>query len=169
MTVPVVMVAAMARNRIIGADNGLPWHMRSDLKHFKAATIGKPLIMGRKTFQSIGRLLPGRETIIVTRDSGFVVPDAFMVADLDTALAVGQERAEMMAADALIIAGGATIYKQALPHAERLILTELDLDATGDAVFPEVSEAEWREVSRQSFPRGDGDDADFDVVTLERS
>ena len=168
MSVPVVMVAAMARNRVIGIDNGLPWHMRSDLKHFKAATMGKPLIMGRKTYQSIGRLLPGRETIIVSHDPGFVVPGAHRADSVEAALRLGQERAVAMNADAVIIAGGAAIYRQALPHADGMILTELDLDATGDATFPAFDDAGWREVSRVSYPRGEGDDASYSVVSWER-
>jgi len=162
------MVAAMARNRVIGVDNGLPWHMRSDLKHFKAATMGKPLIMGRKTYQSIGRLLPGRETIIITRDSAFAVAGAHMAGDLDTALRLAQERAQAMGADAVVVAGGATVYEETLPLADALILTELHLDAQGDAFFPPVDKGQWREVSRAAHARADGDDAAFDVVRWER-
>jgi len=169
MSVPVIMVAAMARNRVIGVKNGLPWHMRSDLKHFKAATMGKPMIMGRKTYQSIGRLLPGRETIIVTHDREFAVAGAHIAGDLGGALALGQARAAAMAADAVIIAGGAAMYEQALPFAQGMILTELDLDAEGDAVFPAFGSQGWVEVSRVAYPRGEGDDAAYSVVTWRRS
>jgi dihydrofolate reductase len=168
MAVPVIMVAAMARNRVIGVDNGLPWRMSSDLKQFKAATMGKPLIMGRKTYQSIGRPLPGRRTIVVTRDRDFAAGGVETVASLDEALARGQTVATEMGADAVIVAGGAAIYTQALPHANRLILTELALEAHGDAVFPVLPMREWREVSRVAHPRGEKDDAAFDVVTWER-
>ena len=168
MSVPVILVAAMARNRVIGVANGLPWHMRSDLKQFKAATMGKPLIMGRKTYQSIGRLLPGRESIIVTRDATFMVVGAHMAGDLDAALRLGQERAQAMGADAVIVAGGATVYAEALPFADAMILTELHLDAEGDAYFPPFDMTQWREARRTANPRGEGDDAAFDVVRLER-
>lgn len=168
MPVPVIMVAAMARNRVIGVANGLPWHMRSDLKQFKAATMGKPLIMGRKTYQSIGRPLPGRRIIVVTRDKGFAADGVEVVDSLETALALGQTIAVEMNADAVVIAGGAAVYEQALPKADRLLLTELDLEAQGDAVFPAFSPAEWRETSRIPFPRGEKDDASFEVVSLER-
>jgi len=168
MSVPVILVAAMARGRVIGVANGLPWHMRSDLKQFKAATMGKPLVMGRKTYQSIGRLLPGRESIIVTRDAAFTVAGAHMAGDLDAALRLGQERAQAMGADAVIVAGGATVYAEALPFADAMILTELHLDAQGDAYFPPFDMAQWREASRIAYPRGEGDDAAFDVVRLER-
>jgi dihydrofolate reductase len=168
MPVPVIMVAAMARNRVIGADNGLPWRMRSDLKQFKAATMGKPLIMGRKTYQSIGRPLPGRRTIVVTHDKGFTAEGVEVADSLEAALNLGQKIAKEMQADAVIVAGGAAIYAQALPKADRLLLTELDLEATGDAVFPAFSLQEWREVSRLPYPRGEGDDAAFEVVSWER-
>jgi dihydrofolate reductase len=168
MPVPVIMVAAMARNRVIGVDNGLPWHMRSDLKQFKAATMGKPLIMGRKTYQSIGKPLPGRRTVVVTRDRTFAAEGVETADSIEAALARGQEIAAEMQADAVIVAGGAAIYEQALPMADRLLLTELDLEAKGDAAFPAFSPTEWREVSRVPFPRGEGDDAAFEVVIWER-
>ncbi|MGJ4855079.1 dihydrofolate reductase [Labrys sp. La1] len=168
MAIPVIMVAAMARNRVIGVDNGLPWHMRSDLKQFRAATMGKPLIMGRKTYQSIGRPLPGRRTIVVTRDPAFQAEGVEVAASLEAALERGQQVAAEMKADEVVIAGGAAIYAQALPKASRLLLTELDLEAQGDAVFPALPVGEWREVSRTPHPQGEGDDARFEVVALER-
>ncbi|PRH87113.1 hypothetical protein C5L14_10705 [Labrys okinawensis] len=168
MPVPVIMVAAMARNRVIGVDNGLPWHMRSDLKQFRAATMGKPLIMGRKTYQSIGRPLPGRRTIVVTRDPAFHAEGVEVATSLEAALERGQAVATEMKADEVVIAGGAAIYAQALPRASRLLLTELELEAEGDAVFPALPAGEWREVSRTPHPRGEGDDASFEVVAWER-
>jgi dihydrofolate reductase len=168
MPVPVILVAAMARNRVIGVDNGLPWHMRSDLKQFKAATMGKPLIMGRKTYQSIGKPLPGRRTIVVTHDKDFTAEGIETAGSLETALERGQEIAGEMGADGVVVAGGAAIYQQALPVADRLLLTELDLEAKGDAFFPAFSPREWREASRIPFPRGEKDDAAFHVVTWER-
>lgn len=162
------MVAAVARNGVIGRANGLPWHMRSDLKHFRAATMGKPLLMGRKTYESIGRPLPGRETVIVTRDPAFRPAGTHQA----TSLAVGLEKAEGLAdklgADALIIAGGGALYAEAMPLADRLIVTELDLSPAGDAFFPAIDPTEWQVVSRQSFERQEGDDAPYAVVTYER-
>ncbi|MDQ0395225.1 dihydrofolate reductase [Labrys monachus] len=168
MSIAVVMVAAMARNRAIGARNGLPWRMRSDMKHFKAATMGKPMLMGRKTYESIGRPLPGRRTIVVTHDRDFAPEGVETVASLEEGLRRGRAVAAEMGADALVIAGGAAVYGQAMPVADRLILTELALDAEGDAFFPAVSDQEWREVSRIVHPRGEGDDAAFEVVVWER-
>jgi dihydrofolate reductase len=168
MRVPVVMVAAMARNGAIGVRNGLPWRMRSDLKHFKAATMGKPMLMGRKTFEAIGRALPGRRTIVVTRDRGFARGGVETVASLEAGLERGQALAEEMGADEVVIAGGAAIYDQAMAQADRIVLTELALDAEGDAFFPIVPAGQWREVSRVSHPQGEGDDASFEVVVWER-
>jgi len=168
MHVPIVMVAAMARNRAIGVRNGLPWHMRSDLKQFRAATMGKPMVMGRKTFDSIGRPLPGRRTIVVTRDPNFAPDGVETASSLEAGLDRGQVLAGEMGADALVIAGGATIYQQAMPQADRLILTELALEAEGEAFFPAFSPDDWREVSRAAYPRGEGDDASFEVVVWER-
>lgn len=168
MSVPVVMVAAMARGRVIGARNGLPWRLSSDLKRYKAITMGKPMVMGRKTHESIGRLLPGRETIIVTRQQDYRVDGAHMAAGLAEALALAHARAAAMGADAVIIAGGAEIYSAALPFADRMILTEVDLDVEGDARFPAFDEDVWPVVSRQAYARGENDDAAYEVVVRER-
>lgn len=170
MAVPVVLVAAMARNRVIGAGNSLPWRMKSDMQQFRAATMGKPMVMGRKTFESIGRPLPGRRTIVVTRDAAYAPPAGVeLVHGLDDALARAQEVAREMNADAVIVAGGAAIYEQALPKADRVILTELALDVKhGDAWFPDLPAEQWQELSRVAFPKGEQDDAGFDVVTWGR-
>jgi len=165
---PVVMVAAQARNRVIGASNRLPWHMRSDLRAFKAATMGKPLVMGRKTFQSIGRLLPGRDIIVVTRDRDFRADGAFVAAALAPALVLADRLASERQAEEIVIAGGASIYAEAMPLADRLLITELDLRADGDALFPAIDPALWQEISRQAFARGEGDDAAYEIVRFVR-
>jgi dihydrofolate reductase len=165
---PVVIVAAVARNGVIGIANGLPWRMRSDLRHFKATTMGKPLIMGRKTFQSIGRALPGRETIVITRDPAFRAEGVQVAGSLSAALALGDRLAKQRGADAVIIAGGASVYREAMPFADRLILTEIGLEAEGDATFPPIDHAAWREVARRSHRAGEGDDAGYEVVEWER-
>ncbi|PWR18881.1 dihydrofolate reductase [Zavarzinia compransoris] len=162
------MVAARGRNGVIGAGNAMPWRMRSDLAHFKAATLGKPLVMGRKTYESIGRPLPGRRTIVVTRDPGFAAAGVEVARDLPAALALAQALAADMGADAVIVAGGATLYAQAMPLADRLVLTELDLAPVGDTWFPTPDPADWVEVSREPRPRGEGDDASYDIVVMAR-
>nr|WP_113889440.1 dihydrofolate reductase [Roseiarcus fermentans] len=169
MRLPLLIVAAVARNRVIGADNRLLWRLSSDLKRFKALTLGKPLVMGRKTFQAIGRPLPGRETIVVTRDPGFRADGVLVAHGLEAALALAEARAAAMGADAIVIAGGGELYAQTLSRADRLALTEVALAPDGDAVFPAVDPALWREVRREPGVRGPNDEADFAFVDYERA
>ncbi len=166
---PLLIVAAVARNGIIGADNRLLWRLSSDLKHFKALTLGKPLVMGRKTFQSIGRLLPGRETIVVTRDPGFKAEGVLVAHGLDAALALAEARAEAMGADAIVIAGGGELYAETIGRADRLAITEVALSPAGDAAFPRIDPALWREVRREPGVRGPRDEADFAFVEYKRA
>jgi dihydrofolate reductase len=165
---PLVLVAAVARNGIIGANGGLPWRLSSDLKHFKALTWGKPLVVGRKTFESIGRTLPGRETIVVTRDPTFAASDVLVAPDIDAALDLAAERARATGADEIIIGGGGEIFAQTIARAGRLFITEVALDAEGEARFPPISPHRWREISRENGERGPHDDADFAFVSYER-
>jgi dihydrofolate reductase len=165
---PLVLVAAVARNGVIGTDNRLLWRLSSDLKRFKALTLGKPLVMGRKTFESIGRPLPGRDTIVVTHDKAFAAEGALVAHDLDAALALAAERASAMGADAIVIAGGGEIYAQTIDRASRLAITEVALDPEGNARFPEIDPAAWREVRREQGQRGPRDEADFAFVDYER-
>jgi dihydrofolate reductase len=166
--VPLVLVAAVARNGIIGANGGLPWRLSSDLKRFKALTWGKPLMMGRKTFESIGRALPGRETIVVTRDPAFASPGALVAHELDAGLDLAAERARAVGADEIIIGGGGEIYTQTIGRASRLFITEVALDAEGEARFPPIDPREWQEISRETGERGPHDNADFVFVEYER-
>jgi dihydrofolate reductase len=163
-----VIVAAVARNGIIGAKGGLPWRLSSDLKRFKALTWGKPLVMGRKTFDSIGRALPGRETIVVTRDPAFAPPGVFVAHNLESGLDHAAERARAMGADEIIIGGGAEIYAQTIARASRLLITEVALDAKGEARFPPINRHQWREISRETGERCQCDEADYAFVNYER-
>jgi dihydrofolate reductase len=165
---PLVLVAAVARNRVIGSHNRLPWHLSSDLKHFKALTLGKPLIMGRKTWESIGRPLPGRETIVVTRDRHFAAPGAVVLATLGDALACGRRAARRLGAKEVIIAGGAEIFAQTIDMAAALALTEIDLAPDGEALFPAIDPTVWYEAARMPLPRSAGDDADCSFVRYLR-
>jgi dihydrofolate reductase len=165
---PIVIVAAMGRNRIIGVDNGLPWRMRSDLRQFRAATMGKPMIMGRKTYEAIGRPLPGRDTVVVTRDPVFRAQGVHVVDSLEGAFVLADMLARVKAVDEVIVAGGATVYAEAMDYADKLLITEIDLEPEGDALFPVIDPAVWQEVSRQSFEKAEGDDAGFAVVRWER-
>ena len=127
----IAMIAAMANNRVIGKDNKMPWHLPADLKHFKKMTLGKPVIMGRKTYQSIGKALPGRRNIVISRQGTALSTDADWVQSIEQALALVQAEAEVM------IIGGAEIYRQALPMADKLYITDIDLTVEGDAFFPD--------------------------------
>lgn len=142
--VPVAMIAAMSRNRVIGVDNQLPWYLPEDLKFFKVMTQGKPLVMGRKTFESIGRPLPGRRNIVVTRDPTFEHPGLSICHDLASALDLADQQAIIDGVEEIMVMGGAQVYAQALPHASRLYLTEVDIILDGDAFFPEFEGPSWR-------------------------
>jgi dihydrofolate reductase len=165
---PLAIVAAVARNGVIGANNGLPWRLPTDMKRFKALTWGKPLVMGRKSFESIGRPLPGRETIVVTRDPAFAPSGVIVARELDAALELASVRARAMAADEIIVAGGGEIYAQTIADARRLFITEVALDAKGDVRFPLIDHGQWREVRREKGERGPRDQADFTFVDYER-
>lgn len=142
----ITLIAAVARNRVIGAGNALPWRLPEDLKRFKALTLGHPIIMGRKTWESLGRPLPGRTNIVISRAAGFTATGAELVHSLDEALSA----AAATHSDEVFIIGGAEIYRLALPIARRLQLTEIDLDFAGDVHFPAVDPALWRETARES-------------------
>ena len=166
--VPLVLVAAVACNGIIGAKGALPWRLSSDLKRFKALTWGKPLVMGRKTFESIGRPLPGRDTIVVTRDPEFAPSGVLVAHDLDAGLALAAARALALGAGEIVIGGGGEIFAQTIARASRLFITEVALDAEGEARFPPIDPHEWGETGRETGKRGALDDADFVFVSYER-
>jgi dihydrofolate reductase len=163
-SIRLAMIAAMSRNRVIGRDNALPWHISADLKHFKRTTLGKPVVMGRKTFESIGRPLPGRTNIVVTRQKDYR-PDGVRVAtSTASALALADEVAAADGADEVMVIGGEQLYRSLLPHAERLYLTEVDAEVEGDAFFPEL-DARWEVASEES---GEENDWRFRFVEYRR-
>ena len=165
MTVPVVLIAAVGRNGAIGLRDGLPWRMPSDLRHFKAETLGKPVVMGRRTFAALGRPLPGRYLVVVSRDPDLALPEGVeRAASLDAALARGQAIAAERAAAEVMVAGGAEIYRAAMPVADALRVTEVDLAPPADALFPAIDPALWRELSRVPGSPGPRDEAGFTVV-----
>ncbi len=163
----VVVVVAMARNRVIGRDGDMPWHLPGDLKRLKALTWGKPLIMGRRTWDSIGRPLPGRTSIVVTRDPAFSAEGAAVVRDFDAAFAAARDDARERGCDEIIAFGGASVYAWALPIAGRLEITEIDVEPDGDTWFPEIESSDWREVNRQAVPATDDAPA-HRFLTFER-
>ena len=147
---PLALIAACAHDRVIGRDNDMPWHLPADLKHFKAMTLGKPIIMGRKTWDSLGRPLPGRLNLVVSRQSGIQLEGAEVYGRLEDALSRAEEWAREQGVDELMLIGGGQLYAQALPQADRLYLTRIDLEVEGDAFFPEFSG--WECVDRQAHP-----------------
>lgn len=154
------IIVAMARNRVIGVDNKLPWHIPGDLKYFKGLTMGHHIIMGRKTYESIGRPLPGRTTVIVSRDPGYAQDGCLIAHSLDEAIQLAEGD------DQVFFVGGGSLYEQALPRVGRLYITEIQADYDGDAHFPEFDRAIWREVSRDRRRSEDG--LEFDYVVYER-
>ena len=169
MTNPkLTLVVAVAKNGVIGRDGDLPWRLSSDLKRFKAATMGKPVLMGRKTWESLPRKpLPGRQNLILTRHANFVADGAWVYTDLAAMLAAGRTMAQSAGVEEACVIGGAQLYNAVLPEADRIILTEVNLAPEGDARLA-LDLASWREVSREHVERGEKDDADFVVRVLER-
>jgi dihydrofolate reductase len=163
-----IIVVAAAENGVIGRDNQLLWRLKTDLRRFRDLTWGKPMIMGRKTFQSIGKPLPGRETIILTRDPGFEAAGTHVAHTWDDAVAKGHELARSMGAQDVAVVGGAEIYGLALPHVQKIFLTKVHASPDGDAVFPALDPAEFREIRRQDLPKGPDDEHSFTFIDLER-
>lgn len=157
----VSLIVAMADNNVIGVDNQLPWHLSADLKYFKAVTMGKPIIMGRKTFESIGRPLPGRQNIVITRNQDWAADGVTVVQSTEDAVAAAST------ADQVMVIGGAEIYRAMLPLVHKLYVTEVALSVEGDAFFPNIDHAEWQEVSRESHA-AEADKPAYAFVTYER-
>jgi len=163
------LIVAMAKNRAIGRDNALPWHLPDDLKYFKSVTMGKPIVMGRKTFDSIGRPLPGRLNIVITRNSEWQHPGVAVASSLQEALmmAASDEGSGSHSPREVMVIGGEQIYRTAIDRADRLYITRVQTEVDGDAFFPEYDESQWFEVARQE-PETQGDVPYFFQV-LERS
>lgn len=168
MSPKLTLVVAVAKNGVIGRDGALPWRLKSDMARFKAATMGKPVLMGRKTWDSLHiRPLPGRQNLVLTRDAAFKPEGAWAYTKLDAFLAAGRAMAEAAGVAEYCVIGGSLIYAETLPLADRIVLTEVALEPEGDATFPAL-DAAWREKSREEVRAGPNDDADFVVRVLER-
>lgn len=154
----IAMIAAMANNRVIGKDNKMPWHLPEDLRHFKAMTLGKPVVMGRKTFESIGKPLPGRHNIVISRQAGLQIDGVSCVTSFDAAKQVAGECAE------LVIMGGGQLYAQLLPLADTLYLTHINLDVEGDTYFPAWDGQQWFETDRCRGESANG--LEYHFITL---
>lgn len=157
----VILVAARARNGVIGRDNELPWRLRADLAHFKRVTMGHPIVMGRKTWESLGRPLPGRRNMVVTRNAAYVAEGAEVFTSPQAAVAAANT-------DAVYVIGGAELYRQLLTSADRLVLTEVDADVDGDAHFPDFDPAQFIEVSREAHRADADNEHDYAFVEYRR-
>ncbi|SDM32700.1 dihydrofolate reductase [Maricaulis salignorans] len=165
----ICLIVARGRNGVIGTQGDLPWRLSSDLKHFKAVTSGKPIVMGRKTWDSLPRRpLPGRLNIVVSRQAGFTAEGGEVAGDLDTALVIAITQAQADSVGEVFVIGGAQIYAAALGHAHRLYITEVEADPAGDAVFPTLEAGQWSEISREVHEAGPGDEHNFVCRVLER-
>lgn len=163
---PLVLVLAVSENGVIGRGQALPWELPGDLQHFKRTTMGRPVLMGRKTFESVGRPLPGRTNIVITRDKTWSAPGVSVVHNLCDAVALASDQALLDGADALMVIGGAEIYRLALPMADRVVLTEVHGEVSGDAFFDLNSLADWQELSRERVPADGQNSHDFSIVVL---
>jgi len=168
VTPKLTLVVAIAKNGVIGRDGDLPWRLSSDMKRFKAATMGKPVLMGRKTWDSLPKKpLPGRQNLVLTRDAEFAATGAWVYTDLSAMLAAARSMAKAAGVEEACVIGGAQLYKAVVPLADRIVLTEVNLAPDGDARL-ELDLSHWRELSREDVAAGPKDDANFVVRVLER-
>ncbi len=156
------LIVAMAQNGVIGSDNSLPWRLPEDLRRFRAFTLGKPILMGRKTFESLGRPLPGRTNLVLTRDRGWFAPGVIVVHSVEEALS------QSGSSDELVVIGGAQIYRLVLPVARRIYLTHVHADVPGDITFPEFDSTQWADVECSTHPADESHAYPLTFVTLER-
>ena len=158
----VALIVAMAKNRVIGKNNTLPWHLPADLKHFKALTMGHHIVMGRKTYESIGKPLPGRTSVVVTRNAGYAPPGVITVNSLEAAISACGDDKE------IFVIGGAELYREAIRFADRIYLTEIDADVPGDAHFTEFDHSVWQETKRVSHPPSEKNKFPYHFVIYDR-
>jgi dihydrofolate reductase len=164
----IVLVAAIGENNVIGRGGQLPWRLKSDLKHFRAVTINRPVIMGRKTYVSIGKPLKDRTNIVLTSDLGLVAPGTVLAPNLDAALRFARQDAVRRGVDEIMVIGGSDVFAAMLPRADRLEITHVKAAPEGDAVFPPIDSKLWRETARAWHSAGPDDDAGFEVATYLR-
>ncbi len=162
------LIAAVAKNGVIGRDNQLLWRLKSDLQYFRRQTIGRPVLMGRKTFESIGRPLPGRLTVVITRDTSFQAEGVLRASSIEEGVLAACSNPEAFNTFRVMVAGGGEIYAQTIDRAARLFITEVDIEVEGDAFFPKIDHAKWLEARRESHPKGPDDEAAFSFVEYVR-
>ncbi len=163
------LIVAVSDNGVIGNKGRMPWKMRSDMKFFRQTTMHKPVIMGRKTWESLNAPLANRDNIVVTRQEGYEAEGAIIASTVEKAVAMAEEFAVMRSASELMIVGGSQIYKQTLPMADRVYFTEIHMEAVGDTFFPPLDQNMWQERSRNFCKAGKKDDADYSFVTYEKA
>jgi dihydrofolate reductase len=164
----IVLVAAVARNGVIGRDGGMPWRLPTDLKLFRRLTMGKPVVMGRRTFEAIGKPLDGRINIVVTRDTGFGAEGILVAHGLDDAIVIAEEAQQADAVTEIMVIGGGTVYSEMMDRADRICLTRVEAEPEGDTVFPAIDPAEWIRVRDEPLPKGERDTADVRFQVFER-
>ncbi len=163
------LIAAVARNGVIGRNNQLLWRIKADLQHFRRETLGRPVLMGRKTFESIGRPLPGRLTIVITRNASFQAEGVLSASSIEEGVKMAERSgSDAIDAERVMVAGGGEIYAQTIDQAARLFISEVDIEVEGDAFFPKIDRSKWQETRRQSHPRGPDDDAAYSFVEYVR-
>jgi dihydrofolate reductase len=163
------LVAAVGENGIIGREGQLPWRLKSDLQHFKQTTMNRPVVMGRKTFASIGKALPGRTNIVLSRDLSFAAPGCVLATSWDAAFLIARDDAQKRGVDEVMIVGGADIFSDTMSVADRLEITRVHASPAGDVRFPPIDPQMWRETRRERHPRGPDDDTDFTILTYVRA
>jgi len=163
-----ILVAAVADNGVIGRSGALPWRLKSDLRYFRAVTMGKPVVMGRKTFLSIGKPLAGRTNIVVSRNPTFTAPGVIATTSIESALTVARGDALRRAADAVAVIGGADLYRETIAAADRLVITKVHLDPEGDTIFPTIDQELWKEMERSEHAASEGDDAPYSRLVYRR-
>ncbi|MCL2428986.1 MAG: dihydrofolate reductase [Alphaproteobacteria bacterium] len=166
--VALVLIAAVAENGVIGHAGGLPWRLKTDLKRFRALTVGHPVVMGRKTYLSFAKPLKNRTNIVVTRDPAFAAAGIVAAPSLEAAMEVAEGDALRRGAAAIVVGGGADIYSRTIGRAARLEITLVHVRPQGDTMFPAIDPAQWHEVARQDYAAGPGDDVPFTTLTYER-
>lgn len=162
------MIVAMSENRVIGINNKLPWYLPNDLKYFKQVTMGKPIVMGRKTFESIGKPLPGRANIIITRNKDWAAEGVKVSHSLEQAFELAQAVGEIDGKDELMIIGGDQIYKSCLACVDRIYLTQVHAHVEGDAWFPDVDWSQWQEIGREDFSAEGPNPYDYSFIVFDR-
>lgn len=165
---PLALIVAVAENGVIGRNNALPWHLPGDLQYFRRITMGKPIIMGRRTFDSIGKPLPGRANIVITRSDSFAAEGIQVVHSLDEACALAEDIALIDGAEEVVVMGGAAIYREALPRATRIYLTRVHAEVPGDVYLPDLDLSDWREVSRERVEAEAPNPYDYSFLVYER-